>query len=79
MQFMECPCKQFASLVENKLKNKLNVVRLDSKVMALTSLHFNQELIFLQVFSIFGIKYIELFTTEHWISDYFPWKCIQFE
>jgi hypothetical protein len=49
MQFMECPCEQFASMVENKLKNNLNVVRLDYKVMALTNLHFNQEFLFLQV------------------------------
>jgi hypothetical protein len=49
MQFMECPCELFASLVENKLKNKMNVVRLDQKIMAITNLHFNQEFLFLQV------------------------------
>ena len=66
MQFMECPCDQFASLVENKLKNKLNVVRLDHKIMAITNLHFNQEFLFLQVFVyIFVSSNNTVWHTEH--------------
>ena len=49
MQFMECPCGQFSSLVENGLKNEMDVVQRDQKIMAMTSLHFNQEFLFLRV------------------------------
>lgn len=49
MQSMECPCEQFASLLENKIKNKMNVVQMDQKIMAMTNLHFNQEFLFLLV------------------------------
>ena len=68
MQFMECPCEQFASLVENKLKNKMNVVWLDQEIMAITNLHFNQEFLFLQV------RTHRLWNKLHTFAIYFlPW------
>lgn len=55
MQFMECPSNHFASLLEKHLHVSNGIAtwfgQLHQKVMVLTSLHLNQELLFLQIFS----------------------------